>query len=131
MVMTRLVGASVKRKEDPRFITGYGSYTDDIRLPGMLYLQIVRSPHPHARIKRIDTSKARSMPGVRGVFTGQDLHDKVAPVPCAWLPPDSDLKVPTYRALAVDTVRYVGDAVAAVVAETPYQASDAADEVVV
>ncbi|HET7037329.1 MAG TPA: xanthine dehydrogenase family protein molybdopterin-binding subunit [Thermomicrobiaceae bacterium] len=131
MVMTRLVGASVKRKEDPRFLTGYGSYTDDVKLPGTLWLEIVRSPHAHARIKRIDTSQASSMPGVRAVYTGRDLQEKVAPVPCAWLPPNSDLKVPTYRALAVDTARYVGDAVAAVVAETPYQARDAADAVVV
>ncbi len=129
MAVTKLFGASVKRREDPRMITGKGSYTDDIRLPGTLALALVRSPYPHARIRDIDVSKARSMPGVVAIYTGQDLKDKLAPVPCAWLPPDCDLKVPEYRALAIDKVRYVGDAVAAVVAENRYLAQDAADAI--
>jgi carbon-monoxide dehydrogenase large subunit len=127
MAVTRLFGSSVKRREDPRMITGRGAYTDDIRLPGMAFLAILRSPYAHARIKRIDVSRARSHPGVIAVYTGQDLRDKVGPIPCAWLIPDSDLKVPPYRALATDTVRYTGDAVAAVVASSQYVAHDALD----
>jgi len=129
MAVTKLFGASVKRREDPRLITGRGNFTDHIKLPGTLFMALKRSPHAHARITRIDTSKARSMPGVVAVYTGQDLADKLAPVPCAWLIPDSDLKVPSYRALAVDKVRYVGDAVAAVVAENRYIAEDAAEAI--
>lgn len=131
MAVTKLFGASIKRREDPRMMTGRATYTDDVRLPGTLSLAILRSPHAHARIKRIDTSKAREMPGVVAVYTGQDLADKLAPVPCAWLVPDSDLKVPEYRALAVDTVRYVGDGVAAVVAENRYLAQDALEAITV
>jgi carbon-monoxide dehydrogenase large subunit len=125
MAVTRLFGSAVKRREDPRLITGRGMYTDDVKLPGMAYLAILRSPYAHARITRIDTSRARQHPGVYAVFTGKDLHDKVGPIPCAWLIPDSDLKVPPYRALATDTVRFTGDGVAAVVASSPYVAQDA------
>jgi carbon-monoxide dehydrogenase large subunit len=127
MAVTRLFGSSVKRVEDPRFISGHGSYTDDIKLPGMAYMAILRSPYAHARIKRIDTARARAHPGVYAVHTGKDLHDKVGPIPCAWLIPDSDLKLPPYRALCTDTVRYTGDAVAAVVASSQYIAHDALD----
>lgn len=126
MAVTKMFGASVKRREDPRMITGRANYTDDVRLPGMLSMVILRSPYAHARIKSINVEKARQMPGVVAVYTGKDLVEPLAPVPCAWLPPNSDLKVPEYRALAVDTVRYVGDGVAAVVAENRYQAQDAA-----
>ena len=129
MAMTRIFGASVKRREDPRLITGRGSYVDDIRLPGLLHLAILRSPHAHARITRLDVDKARSMPGVVAIYTGPDLAEKLAPVPTAWLPPDSDLKIPEYRALAIDTVRYVGDGVAAVVADSRYAAQDALDAI--
>ena len=127
MAVTRLFGSSVKRVEDPRMITGHGSYTDDIKLPGMAYLAILRSPYAHARIKRIDTSRAKQHPGVYAVFTGHDLDRQGRPIPCAWLIPDSDLKLPPYRALCTDTVRYTGDAVAAVVASSQYIAHDALD----
>jgi aerobic carbon-monoxide dehydrogenase large subunit len=127
MAVTRLFGSAVKRREDPRMITGRGMYTDDVKLPGMAYMAILRSPYAHARITRVDTTRARQHPGVYAVFTGKDLHDKVGPIPCAWLIPDSDLKVPPYRALAADTVRFTGDAVAAVVASSPYVARDALD----
>ncbi len=127
MSVTRLFGSAVKRREDPRMITGRGMYTDDVKLPGMTYMAILRSPYAHARINRIDTTRARQHPGVFAVFTGQDLEGKVNPVPCAWLPPDSELKVPPYLALAKDTVRYTGDGVAAVVASSPYVAKDALD----
>lgn len=130
MAVTRLFGSSIKRREDPRMITGRGSYTDDIRIPGMTYMAILRSPYGHARITRIDTSKAKARPGVHAVLTGKDLEsgaNKVNPIPCAWLVPDSDLKVPKYLALATDTVRFTGDGVAAVVASTQYIAQDALD----
>ena len=129
MAVSSPFGASIKRREDPRLITGAGHYTDDVRLPGMLSMAILRSPHAHARIINIDTSAAKAMPGVVAIYTGADLVDKVAPVPCAWQPKDSDIKVPEYRPLAVDTVRYVGDGVAAVVAEDMYTARDAAAEI--
>ncbi len=127
MAVSRLFGASVKRREDPRLITGHGAYTDDMKLPGMAYLAILRSPYGHARIKRIDTSKAQQHPGVLAVYTGADLAGKLNPIPCAWLIPDSDLKTPPYPALASDTVRFTGDGVAMVVASSPYIARDALD----
>jgi carbon-monoxide dehydrogenase large subunit len=125
MAVSSLFGASVKRREDPRLITGKGHFTDDVRIPGLLTLKILRSPHAHARITGIDVSKARDMPGVVAVYTGKELVDMLAPVPTAWQPKESDMKIPEYRALAVDTVRYVGDGVAAVVAIDEYAARDA------
>ena len=127
MSVTRMFGASVKRREDPRLITGQGMFTDDFKLPGMLQMTILRSPYAHARIKSIDTSKAKAHPGVHAVFTAKDLEGKVGPMPCAWLIPDSDLKVPVYTALASDKTRFVGDAVAIVVADDSYIADDALD----
>ncbi|WDL97141.1 xanthine dehydrogenase family protein molybdopterin-binding subunit [Alicyclobacillus sp. ALC3] len=121
------IGVRVKRKEDPRLITGEGRYTEDIQLPGMLYAEVVRSPYAHARIKRIDTKSALSSPGVVAVFTGADIEGHVAPIPTAWLPPDSDIKTTAHPALAVDRVRYVGDGVALVVADDRYRARDAAE----
>src|SRR5215210_4723139 len=129
MAVTRMFGASVKRREDPRLITGKGVYTDDIRLPGMTYMSVVRSPHAHARITRVDTARASAMPGVVLVLTGQDLVGKLAGMPCAWLVPNSDLKLPAYPALATEKVRYAGDGVAVVVAESAYQARDAVDAI--
>lgn len=121
------IGDRVKRREDPRFITGQGQYTDDIQLPGMLYAATVRSPHAHARIVRIDTGPASEAQGVVAVFTGKDLEGHMGLIPTAWLPPDSDIKATAHHALAIDTVRYVGDGVALVVAESRYAARDAAD----
>jgi carbon-monoxide dehydrogenase large subunit len=102
-------------------------YTEDVKLTGMTYMAILRSPYAHARITSIDTSRAKALHGVIAVFTGKDLEGKLNPIPCAWLIPDSDLKVPPYKALATDTVRYTGDGVAAVVASSPYIARDALD----
>jgi carbon-monoxide dehydrogenase large subunit len=127
MSVSRLFGATVKRREDPRLITGKGMYTDDFKLPGMLHMVILRSPYAHARITSLDVSKAKQLPGVHAVLTGKDLVGKVNPIPTAWLIPNSDLKTPAYPALATDHVRYTGDAVAAVVAETPAIARDARD----
>ena len=87
------VGQAMRRKEDPRMITGQGRYVDDIALPGMLYMAIVRSSEAHARIVSIDTSAAREAPGVHGVFTGEDLTLE-GPLPMAWVPPGVEIKSP-------------------------------------
>ncbi len=120
-------GSGIRRREDPRLITGTAKYTDDIVLPGMLHAALVRSPYSHARIGGIDTSAAASAPGVVAVYTSADAEGEIAPAPCAWLLPNSALKIADYHCLAKDTVRYVGDIVAVVVAETPSQACDALD----
>ena len=122
---TRIFGSGIRRREDPRLITGRATYTDDISLPRMVHAAILRSPHAHARIKNIDTSKAVQRDGVLAVFTGADTEGVLNPVPCAWLVPDSDMKAVDHPAIAKDVVRYVGDAVAVVVAEGRYQAEDA------
>ena len=122
---TRIFGSGIRRREDPRLITGRSAYTDDIILPDMAHVAILRSPHAHARIVSIDTSKAARRDGVLGVFTGADTEGTLNPVPCAWLVPDSDLKAVDHPAIAKEVVRYPGDAVAVVVAETRYQAEDA------
>lgn len=123
--MPNVFGTPLKRREDPRLITGQGNFTDDIQLPGMVYMAVLRSPHAHARIKRIDVSAARRAPGVVAVYTGKDLEGKMGTIPTAWLVPDSDIKTPPHHALAVDKVRYVGDGVALVVTEDRYTARDA------
>src|SRR6266581_125760 len=128
MATAKLLGASIKRREDPRFITGKGHYTDDLTLPGITYAAFVRSPHAFAGIKKIDTSKALKHPGVVAVFTGKDMTG-VNSLPCGWLLPD--LKVPPHMPLASDAARYVGDPVAIVIAESQSAASDAAEMVVV
>ncbi|MDR7535701.1 MAG: molybdopterin-dependent oxidoreductase, partial [Armatimonadota bacterium] len=127
MAVTRLFGASVKRRDDPQLITGRATYTDDVRLAGAVYATVVRSPHAHARIVRIETARARAHPGVVAVYTGRDLEGRLGPVPCAWLIPNANLKVPRRPVLAVDRVRYVGEGVAVVLAESRYAARDAAD----
>src|SRR5687768_4217738 len=120
----RLFGKSVKRREDPRFITGKGHYTDDLKLPGMTWAAFVRSPHAHARIRSIDTGRAAKHPGVVAVFTGKDMTG-VNSLPCGWLLPD--LKVPPHMPLISDVTRHVGDPVAVVIAETQDAALDAAE----
>ncbi|MCL4489829.1 MAG: molybdopterin-dependent oxidoreductase [Chloroflexi bacterium] len=102
---------------------------DDLKLPNLAYVAFVRSPHAHARITRVDVSPAEKADGVVAVVTGRDLAGKVGSIPTAWLIPNSDLKTPAHPPLAVDTVRHVGDAVAAVVAETRAAARDAADSI--
>ena len=122
---SRIFGSGIRRREDPRLITGAATYTDDLSLPGMLHAAMLRSPHAHARITKIDASAAKNAPGVMAVYTGADIGDALKPVPCAWLLPNANLRIATYRAIATDTVRYVGDVVAVVVAESSYQAHDA------
>ncbi|MDF1597222.1 MAG: xanthine dehydrogenase family protein molybdopterin-binding subunit [Acidimicrobiia bacterium] len=122
----RPFGASLKRVEDARLITGNGRYTNNFTQPGMVHMAVVRSPYAHARILAIDVAEALGMPGVIGVYTGQQMRDAgFGGIPCAWVVPDSDTKTPEHPPIAVDTVRYVGDAVAMVVAETERQARDA------
>ena len=122
---TRIFSSGIRRREDPRLITGRATYTDDLTLPGMAHAAMLRSPHAHARIGRIDVSKARAAPGVLAVFTGADTEGALNPLPCAWLIPNSDLKTTAHPPIAKEVVRYVGDAVAVVVAESRYQAEDA------
>ncbi len=127
------IGARVARKEDKRFITGGGRYTDDMVVPGMKHAVFVRSPHAHAEIKNIDTSKAADMPGVIGVLTGRELKtDGIGNLICGWMIHSKDgtpMKMGAWSPLAVDRVRYVGDAVVVVVADTKGQARDAAEAV--
>ena len=123
----RVFGSGIKRREDPRLLTGTARYTADMTLPGQLYASILRSPHGHARITKIATAAAQAAPGVAAVFTGADTEGVLQSIPCAWLVPNSDLKTAPYAPLAKTTVRYVGDAVAVVVADSPEQAADAVD----
>jgi aerobic carbon-monoxide dehydrogenase large subunit len=124
------IGASVKRKEDQRFITGKGRYTDDINLHNQTYAYFVRSPHAHAKIKSVGTAKAAKMPGVVGIFTGEDIaNDKLGGLICGWAITSKDgspMKAGPHPVLAQGKVRYVGDHVAMVVAETREQAKAAA-----
>jgi aerobic carbon-monoxide dehydrogenase large subunit len=122
------VGKRFKRKEDPRLVRGISHYTDDIKLPRLAHCVFVRSPHAHARIVSINTDAARSHPGVLTVVTSSDL-ESLGMIPCAMQMPD--LKIPPHPALAKGRVRYVGEPVAAVVAEDPYTARDAAEMVTV
>ncbi|GBD10837.1 Carbon monoxide dehydrogenase large chain [bacterium HR23] len=125
MVISKLVGARIKRKEDPRLITGGGTYTDDVRLPGMLYMAVLRSPHAHARIKRIDLGKALSHPGVVAALTGEEVKQVCDPIPA--LGPIEGMKLALRPPLAVGKVTHVGEGVVALVAESRYQARDALD----
>ncbi len=126
------IGEAVRRKEDYRFLTGAGNYTDDINLANQRVAVFVRSPHAHAVIKSIDVSKAEAMPGVTKVFTGKDVEGKMGGLPCGWLITSTDgtpMKEPPHPILAQGKVRYVGDHVAMVVADTVEQAKNAAEAV--
>src|SRR6266702_852339 len=129
------IGASVVRKEDRRFTTGKGRYVDDIKLQDMTHAHFIRSPHAHAKVKGIDSSAAMKMPGVVGVLTGQQIvDDKVGNLICGWAITSKDgtpMKMGAWPAMAPDTVRFVGQAVAVVIAATKNQAKDAAEAVVV
>ena len=117
-------GASIKRREDPRLISGLGTYVDDIKMVGMLHLALVRSPYAHANIVSVDTSAAKAAEGVVAVYTGEELADQLGSLICGWVVPDTK-EVP-HPPLAIGKVRCVGDAVAAVVATDPSIAADAA-----
>jgi carbon-monoxide dehydrogenase large subunit len=132
----RLFGKSIKRREDPRFITGRGTYVDDVKLPGMTYAAFVRSPHAHAKIRTIDTSVALKRPGVVAVFTGKDMAG-VNSLPCGWdlrkaknVPGVmQDLAIVPHMPLVSDAARHVGDPVAVVIADSQAAAVDAAEKV--
>ncbi len=127
------IGAAVRRREDRRFITGKGHYTDDVSRPGQSHAYFLRSPHAHARIREIDTAAAAAMPGVLAVLTGAELAaDKIGHLICGWMITSKDgsqMKMAPHPALAHGKANHVGDAVAVVVAETPAQAKDAAEKV--
>ena len=129
------IGARVTRKEDKRFLTGKGRYTDDMSVPGMKYACFVRSPYAHARIRGIDVSPAKAMPGVIDVLEGKELQaDGIGNLICGWMIHSRDgspMNMGAWRPLAHETVRYVGDAVAIVVADSSAEARDAAEAVVV
>lgn len=120
----KIIGSRIKRREDPRLITGEAKYLEDIQLPGLLHAAILRSPHAHAKIKSIDTSKAAKHPGVVAVYTGKDFAD-VNPMPCAWQAGKVKNNVNTPRVLEIDRVTFTGAGIAVVVAEDRYTAQDA------
>src|ERR1700730_12430229 len=129
-----LLGRSLNRLEDERFLRGQGRYVADLAVPGALHGLVVRSPHAHARIVAVDIEKAGAMQGVVAVFTGADLAaDNIGPLPCAvtQIPMAAPLVVPPCHALARDIVHYVGEPVAFVVADNEQAARDAAEAVVV
>src|SRR4051812_45083046 len=125
------IGQPLKRREDARFLTGAGQYTDDVVMHGQTYAVFLRSPHAHARIRSINLDAAKQAPGVVHIFTGADLAEaKVGGLPCGWLIHSKDgspMKEPPHPALAQGKVRHVGDQVALVVAESVLQAKDAAE----
>ena len=124
------VGQALRRKEDPRMITGRGRYVDDMVVAGMLYMAVVRSPEAHAKIVSIDASAAQEIPGIHGVFTGEDL-DLGAGLPMAWVPPGVEIRSPEHWPLAKGEVKYVGQGVAVVLGEDKYAVVDAAEQVLV
>ena len=124
----REVGKPRARKEDARLVTGETNWTDNIVLPGMLHIAFVRSPLAHARITRVETSAARELPGVVAAFSGADFAAEQGSLPCAW-PVTDDIVIPNHPPMAVDEVRYVGEAVACVVARDRYTAADALEAI--
>ncbi|HSE92805.1 MAG TPA: xanthine dehydrogenase family protein molybdopterin-binding subunit [Methylomirabilota bacterium] len=129
MSVTRLLGAAVRRREDPALVQGAGRYVDDLAPPRAVALALVRSPHAHARVRAIDTRAAAAMPGVLAVLTARDLEGRVSPEPAVGIPPNA--RRPPRPLLASGTVRYVGEPVVAVVAESRYVAADGGEAVLV
>ena len=123
----RYVGQSLRRREDFKLITGKGRYVDDIKLPGMLHMAVLRSPHAHAVINRVDLTEAAAAPGVRLVLSGGDLVGRIGPIVPNWIIPGT--KVPVRPVVAVDRVRFVGECVALVVAESQAMAYDAVGQI--
>src|SRR5499425_1803736 len=123
------IGQSIRRKEDARFLTGAGQFTDDVNPPNHTHGFFLRSPHAHAKIRKVDTGKAKGAPGVVAIYTGEDLTG-VNGLPCGWLITGTDgkpMNEPPHPVLAQGKVRYVGDALALVIAETLHQAKDAVE----
>src|ERR1700681_3700787 len=125
-VLPKLVGQRVKRREDPRLIQGRATYVDDIKIAGMQHLAFKRSDVAHGRIVSIDTSAAAALDGVEAVFTGAQIAEFLAPMPIG-----TPFPSPVHRAMAVDVVRYAGEALAVVVGSDRYLARDAADAIVI
>ena len=129
------IGASLRRKEDFRFLRGRGAYTDDFNRQGQLHAWILRSPHAHARLTSVDTAAAAKMPGVVAVFTGADMaKDNIGGLPCGWQIHNKDgspMAEPAHPVLAADKVRHVGDPIAVAIAATREQARDAAEAIAV
>src|SRR3954454_23957990 len=121
------VGQRVPRQEDARLVTGTGTFADDVLPQGALHCAILRSPHPHARIKRIDVSKARELPGVELAISGVEAREHWSPLPVTWEVPD--MKNPEVWGLAVDKVAFEGEPVAAVAATSRYLAGDALEAI--
>src|SRR3989440_8395628 len=127
VTLGRIVGTPVERKEDAALLTGQAKFVDDMSLPGMVWMALVRSPYAHARITNVDVTPALAHRGVITAFSGEELADEwLVSLPCAWLPTE-DTNQPNHRPLAVDKSRYVGDGVAVVIAETRAEARDAAE----
>ena len=122
------LGRARPRKEDARLVTGRTNWTDNLILPGMLHVAYVRSPFAHARITRVDVSRALQSPGVFAAFSGADFADEQGSLPCAW-PVTPDIVIPAHPPMATDEVRYVGEAVACVVARDRYAAADALEAI--
>jgi aerobic carbon-monoxide dehydrogenase large subunit len=122
------LGRARLRKEDARLITGQTNWTDNMTLPGLLHMAFLRSPHAHARITSVDVSAAKKMPGVIAAFSGADFAEEQGSLPCAW-PVTPDIVIPAHPPMAVDEVRYVGEAVAVVVARDRYEAADALEAI--
>ncbi|MBA3248726.1 MAG: xanthine dehydrogenase family protein molybdopterin-binding subunit, partial [Geodermatophilaceae bacterium] len=125
---TAEVGKARLRKEDARLITGQTNWTDNIVVPGMLHLAILRSPFAHARITSLNVEAAKSRPGVIAVFTGKDFAEEQGTIPCAW-PVTPDMVNPGHPSLAVDEVKHAGEAVAVVIARDKYAAQDALEHI--
>jgi len=125
---SRQIGQARRRKEDAKLITGQTRWTDNITLPGLLHMAVLRSPMAHARINSVDVSAALQRPGVIAAFSGADLAGELGSLPCAW-PVTADMVHPDHPPLATQEVRYVGDAVAVVVARGRYEAADALDAI--
>src|SRR3989440_9381866 len=127
ITLGRIVGTPVERKEDLALLTGQAKFIDDMSLPGMAWMAVVRSPYAHARLTNVDVTPALAHRGVIAAFSGEELADEwLVSLPCAWLPTE-DTNQPNHRPLAVDKSRYVGDGVAVVIAETRAEARDAAE----
>ncbi len=131
--MTAPIGAPVRRTEDRRFLTGRGTYTDDINRPGQLYAVFVRSPHAHAELRGIDTAAAKRAPGVVAIYTAADLTAAgLGTLPCGWgvkFKDGTPMNEPPHPVLAQGHVRHVGDPVAVVIADTREHAAEAAETV--
>jgi len=129
MAFTAMVGARVRRREDPRLITGRATYTDDLHQIGTLYAAFVRSVHAHAKLVTVDVKPALKRPGVVAAFSGRDLHARGFSAGLPYAPGPAGDHTPVHYALSLDEVRFAGEPIAVVLADSPYAARDAAEDV--